>query len=56
MGTQMTALEAANHYVYLASAGNPLAEAASFARDYEEHASEEDFDAYLRFIDLHYGE
>jgi hypothetical protein len=48
----MTPSEAANHYVYLATLGNH-AEASSFARDYEEHASEEAFDAYLHFIDLH---
>lgn len=47
----MDPLEAANHFLYLDASGAP-GEAASFARSYENSASEADFDAYLRFLDI----
>lgn len=51
---RLSPAEAANHYVFL-EATEPYGVAASFARDYEDKARPEDFDAYLHFLDLHYG-
>ena len=45
----MTPAEAANHYLTLA-ATDPAA-AISFAHEYEDKASIEDFDAYLEHLD-----
>lgn len=47
----MDPLEAANHYLYLEQTGAP-GESAGFARSYEDRATEAEFDAYLRFIDI----
>lgn len=47
----MDPLEAANHFLYLDQSGAP-GEAASFARTYEDRATEAEFDAYLRFLDI----
>jgi hypothetical protein len=51
--TQMTSREAALEYHRLDLEG---AGATSFARSFEDSASESDFDEYLRVLDLVYGE
>lgn len=48
----MTPSEAANHYFALEQ--SDLGAARSFAREYEDSATEADFDSYLHFLDLHY--
>lgn len=50
----MTARDAAHRYHGLDVAGEP-GRAASFARDFEDKASSEDFDEYLRVLALIYG-
>lgn len=52
MANRSAAADAANEYLII-EASDPAA-AASFARNYEERASSEDFDAYLDFLDLAY--
>ena len=50
----MDPTEAANHYLYL-DATAPIGVAASFAREYEDKASEDEFDAFLSALDLSAG-
>lgn len=50
-----TPFEAAEEFHRLDVEGVP-GRAASFARTYEDRASETDFSEYLRFVDLFFGE
>lgn len=50
----MTPYEAANHYIFLSDTAAPGV-AASFAREYEDSASDADFNTYLRAYELHFA-